>query len=110
MNILWIMLQAQQQGAGGGMGSMLILVVVMILFLWLMGGGQRKQAKKEQEFRNNMKKGDRVLFSGGIYGKVHEVGATTVEVEVANGTILTVEKNMIQPVPEPKQENTTTKK
>lgn len=92
------LLQAQQ---GGGMGSMLIMVVVIILMMWLMGGSQRKQAKRESEFRKNMKKGDRVLFSGGIYGKVHEIGETTVDVEVSNGTILTVEKSMVLPASQP---------
>ncbi|MCQ2299104.1 MAG: preprotein translocase subunit YajC [Bacteroidales bacterium] len=92
------LLQAQQ---GGGMGSMLIMVVVIILMMWLMGGSQRKQAKREAEFRKNMKKGDRVLFSGGIYGKVHEIGETTVDVEVSNGTILTVEKSMVLPASQP---------
>lgn len=91
----------QQQGKGGGMGSLLLILVVMILFMWLMGGSQRKQAKKEEEFRKSMKKGDRVTFSGGIYGKVHEVGATTVDVDINNGTIITVEKSMVTPVPEP---------
>lgn len=94
-----IILQAQQ-GQQGGMGSMLLIVVVMFVFMWLMGGSQRKQAKKEAEFRKQMKKGDRVLFSGGIYGKVHEVAETTVDIEVANGTVLTVQKNMVTPAPE----------
>ena len=93
--MLNIILQAQP--GNGGMGSMLIIVLVMILFMWLMGGSQRKQAKREAEFRKNMQKGDRVIFSGGIHGKVHEVGDTTVEVEITSGTILTVEKSMVQP-------------
>ncbi|MCR5423792.1 MAG: preprotein translocase subunit YajC [Bacteroidales bacterium] len=96
-----ILLEAPQ-GQGGGMGSMLLIIAVLFLFMWLMGGSQRKQAKKEQEFRSKMQKGDRVIFSGGIYGKVSEVGDTTVDVEVGNGIILTVEKNMIQPAPETK--------
>ena len=58
---------------------------------------QQKRAKEERKFREQLKKGDRVTFSGGIYGKIHEVGETTVEVEVSNGVILTVEKSMIQP-------------
>ena len=48
--------------------------------------------------REQLKKGDRVTFSGGIYGKVHAVEATTVDVEVSNGVILTVEKSYIQAV------------
>ena len=46
--------------------------------------------------REQLKKGDRVLFSGGIYGKVHSVEATTVDVEISNGVIVTVEKSFIQ--------------
>ena len=89
-----------QAANGGGMGSMLLMVLVLILLMWFMGSGQRKQAKKEKEFREKMQKGDRVMFSGGIYGKVHSVGETTVEIEVSNGTILTVEKSMVTPIPE----------
>lgn len=96
MNTLFIMLQAQQ-GQQGGMGSMLLIIGVMFLFMWLMGGSQRKQAKKEAEFRSQLKKGDRVKFAGGIYGKIVDVAETTVQVEVGNDTVLTVEKSMITP-------------
>ena len=44
------------------------------------------------------------MFSGGIYGKVHSVDEHTVDVEVSNGVVMTVEKSMIQPAPEPKTE------
>ena len=99
MNTMLVLLDGQAAN-GGGMGSMLLMVLVLILLMWFMGSGQRKQAKKEKEFREKMQKGDRVMFSGGIYGKVHSVGETTVEIEVSNGTILTVEKSMVTPIPE----------
>lgn len=98
-----ILLQAQQGGAGGG--SMWIWMIVILVLMWiLMMRPQRKKEKAEQQFRNSLKKGDRVVFSGGIYGKVHAVDTHTVEVEVSNGVIMTVEKSMIQPAPEPKTE------
>lgn len=97
-----ILLQAAQ-GQGGG--SMWIWMILILVVMWiLMLRPQRKKEKEEQKFRNELKKGDRVIFSGGIYGKVHSVDEHTVEVEVSNGTILTVEKNMIQPAPEAKVE------
>ena len=97
-----ILLQAAQ-GQGGG--SMWIWMILILVVMWiLMLRPQRKKEKEEQKFRNELKKGDRVIFSGGIYGKVHSVDEHTVEVEVSNGTILTVEKNMIQPAPEAKAE------
>jgi preprotein translocase subunit YajC len=61
---------------------------------------QHKHAKKEREFRENLKKGDRVSFSGGIYGKVHEIAENTIDVEIANDVVVTVEKSMVQPLPE----------
>lgn len=96
-----ILLQAQQ-GKGGGMWIWMIAILVL---MWvLMMRPQRKKEKEEQKFRAGLKKGDRVVFSGGIYGKVHSVDEHTVEVEVSNGVVMTVEKGMIQPAPEPKAE------
>lgn len=91
-----------QQTASGG-ASMWIWMILILVVMWiLMLRPQRKREKEERKFRQGLKKGDRVLFSGGIYGKVHSVGETSVEVEVSNGVLLTVEKSMIQPAPEPK--------
>ena len=43
-------------------------------------------------------------FSGGIYGKVHEVAEHTVDVEISNGVVVTVEKSMVQPLPQQTEE------
>ena len=97
-----ILLQAAQ---GGGMGSTWIWMIVILVVMWiLMMRPQRKKEKEEQKFRSGLKKGDRVIFSGGIYGKVQSVDEHTVEVEVSNGVVMTVEKSMIQPAPESKAE------
>lgn len=94
-----ILLQAQAQGNGGG--NMLLWIIIIFVIMWLlMIRPQQKQAKKEREFRESLKKGDRVSFSGGIYGKVHEIAEHTIDVEISNGVIVTVEKSMVQPVPE----------
>ena len=100
MNLQMILLEAQP-----GANSMWIWMIVILVVMWiLMMRPQRKKEKEEQKFRSGLKKGDRVVFSGGIYGKVHSVDEHTVEVEVANGVVMTVEKSMIQPAPEPKTE------
>lgn len=98
MNTLFLLLQAQ---GGNGGGSMLIWLIFIFVVMWLlMIRPQQKQAKKEREFRDSLKKGDRVSFSGGIYGKVHEIADHTIDVEISNGVVVTVEKSMVQPVPE----------
>ncbi len=101
MNILFVLLQANAGNGGGtgnpfgGLGMIILLFVVMWL---LMIRPQRKKAKQEAEMRENLKKGDRVIFSGGMYGKVHSVEATTVEIEISNNVIVTVEKSFVQAV------------
>lgn len=98
MNTLFVLLQAQ---GGNGGGNMLIWLILIFVVMWLlMIRPQQKQAKKEREFREALKKGDRVSFSGGIYGKVHEVAEHTIDVEISNGVVVTVEKSMVQPIPE----------
>ena len=75
------------------------MIILLFVVMWLlMIRPQNKKAKEEAKMREQLKTGDRVLFSGGIYGKVHSVAEKTVEVEVANGVILTVEKSFIQSV------------
>ncbi len=97
----FILLQDQPQG---GMGSSMIFIILILVVMWfLMLRPQRKKEKEERKFREGLQKGDRVLFSGGIYGKVHSVDTTTIEVEVSNGVIMTVEKSMVQPAPEEKK-------
>lgn len=91
------LLQAQGNGGGSMIGMLVLIFIIMYL---LMIRPQQKQAKKEKQFRESLKKGDRVSFSGGIYGKVHDVAEHTVDIEISNGVIVTVEKNMVQPVPE----------
>ena len=87
-------------GEDGNGGSLWRWMFAILVIMWLlMMRPQRKKEKEEQKFRAGLKKGDRVVFSGGIYGKVHSVGETTVEIEVSNGTILTVEKSMVTPIP-----------
>lgn len=99
MNMLnTILLQAQPQGGMGG-SSLIFIILIFVVMWFLMLRPQRKKEKEERKFRESLQKGDRVLFSGGIYGKVHSVDATTIEVEVSNGVIMTVEKSMVQPAP-----------
>lgn len=80
---------------------MLIWMIVFFVLIWLlMFRPQQKKAKEERKFRDELKSGDRVVLSSGIYGKVQGVSDTTVAVEVTNGVVLTVEKSMIMPLPE----------
>lgn len=100
MQILFTLLDGApaQQGSPFG-GSGLIMIILLFVVMWLlMIRPQNKKAKEEAKMREQLKKGDRVLFSGGMHGKVHSVDTNTVDIEIANGVIVTVEKSFIQSV------------
>lgn len=97
MNLLNIFLMAPQGGAagaqGGAGGSFIMLILIIVIFYFFMIRPQTKRQKEINEFRKNLKKGDKVLTVGGIYGKIAEVNETTVLLEVANGTTIKVDKS-----------------
>ena len=60
-----------QAAAGGSPYSSLIFIVLIIaVFYFFMIRPQQQQQKKLREERNNMQKGDSVITSGGLYGKI----------------------------------------
>ncbi len=71
----------------------IIMFGAIILVMWLfMFRPQRKQQKELQEFRNALKKGDKVVTVGGIYGEIVEVSEKTVLIKVDGDVKLRVDK------------------
>lgn len=68
------------------------MVLVMWLFMWRPEAKRRKQM---QDFRNGLKKGDKIITAGGIYGTVKEIKETTLLIEVDGNVTLRIDKNMV---------------
>ena len=96
MNIQSILLFAQPaaNGAKGGSGySMLFFLGLMILvFYFFMIRPQQKKQKQVQQFRENLKKGDKIVTIGGIHGKISDVQEGTFTIEIADNVKVTIEK------------------
>lgn len=74
---------------------MILMLVLIFVVMWLfMIRPQQKKQKEMQKFRDALKKGDKVVTVGGIYGTICEVkeGATTVLLEVDSNVKLRVDK------------------
>ena len=96
MNIQSILLFAQPaaEGAKGGSSyTMLIFLGLMILvfYLFIIRPQQKKQ-KQVQQFRENLKKGDKIVTIGGIHGKITDVQESTFTIEVSDNVKVTIEK------------------
>ena len=97
MNLLIILLQATTP-AQGGMGSysgILMMVLIFVVFYFFMIRPQSKRQKEIKKQREAMQPGDKVVTSGGIYGKVKEIKDTTVIVEIAENVRIKVDKNSV---------------
>ena len=96
-----ILLQAQAAGAGqqGGASSMSFWIMLILIFvvMWLfMIRPQRKQQKELENFRSSLKKGDKVVTAGGIYGTVADIQERTVLLKVDGEVKLRVDKASLQ--------------
>lgn len=92
-----ILLSAQSNAGGGGMG-MLIMMVVIFAIMWLfMIRPQQKRQKEIRKFQNSLQEGTKVITGGGLYGTVKRIdlAANIVEVEVARGVVVSVDKNYV---------------
>ena len=98
MNILAINLlqtAAGAQPAGGG-GMFWIMMILLFVIMWaFMIRPQRKQQKELEKFRNELKRGDKVVTAGGIYGIVDEIKEKSVLIKVDGDVKLRVDKNSI---------------
>ena len=99
MNSLFIPLQAQASGqaaaGGSSMSFFLMLILLFAVMYYFMIRPQRKQQKELEAFRSSLKKGDKVVTTGGIYGTVDEVSDRTVLIKVDGDVKLRMDKNSI---------------
>ena len=94
MNMFTI-LQAPQPAQGGGAMMWVMMALIFVVMWFFMIRPQRKQQKELQAFRDGLKKGDKVVTIGGIYGTVCEIKDTTVLIEVDNNVKIRVSKQAL---------------
>ena len=95
MNMMTI-LQAAPAAQAGSQWSMWIMFALIFVVMWFfMIRPQRKQQKELQNFRDSLKKGDKVVTIGGIYGTVCEIKEGSVLIEVDNNVKIRVSKQAL---------------
>ncbi len=91
-----IILMSQPQGSEANpLMSMLPLLLIVVVFYFFMIRPQMKRQKETRKFRESLAKGDKVVTTGGIYGKIVEVKETVIILEIAKDVNITVDKNGI---------------
>lgn len=89
------MLEAAPNPQGNGWMTMVMLVLIFVVMWLFMIRPQRKQQKELQEFRNSLKKGDKIVTAGGIYGTVVEVKENNLLVEIDKDVKIRIAKSSV---------------
>ncbi len=89
--------QATNGSEGGGnlFMSMLPIILIFVVFYFFLIRPQRKKQEEHQNMVNSLQKGNRVITSGGIKGKVVGVKEKEVVVKIAENVKIEVEKSYI---------------
>ncbi len=86
--------------AQAGWMNWVMILAIIVIFYFFMIRPQQKQRKETQKFHDSLAKGMKVITAGGIHGRVVEVDAATIVMEVATGVKIRVNKGSIYPSPE----------
>ena len=92
-----LILAAQAANQGSPMPMIIMMVAIFAIMWFFMIRPQQKKQKEIRAFQNALSVGDSVVTGGGIYGTVNHIDMTTnkVEVEIARGVVITVDKNYV---------------
>ena len=82
-------------GAAGGFVSLLPMVLIFVLFYFLLIRPQQKRAKQHKEMVSALKDGDEVVTAGGFFGTVVKVDDNVASVQIAENTVVKVQKSSI---------------
>ena len=75
--------------------SMLPLVLVFVVFYFFLIRPQTKRQKEHKEMVSKLAVGDEIVTAGGVLGKVTELGEQFVQVEVADGVKIKIQRHTI---------------
>ncbi len=97
-NFAYVFLMGQPAGSTGQSNPLvtfLPLILVFVVFYFFMIRPQMKKQKEMANYRSSLKKGDKVVTTGGIFGRVLEVKDNYVTIDVGGDVRLKVDKNAL---------------
>lgn len=84
-----------EQGGGGGFSFFIFLGLFFLIIYFFMIRPQQKKAKQQKNFLADLKKGDRIVTIGGIYGKIVDQNEETFLLEIDNNVKIRIDKSVI---------------
>ena len=102
-----------QGGAGegaGGFAGFIPLILMFVIFYFLLIRPQQKKSKDHRTMIGSLKKGDRIITSGGIHGRITGMDETTLTVEIADKVRVKVARGNVSGLSQPATQSQPDKK
>ena len=84
ISIAYAMGQGGAGQGGAGFGGFIPLILMFVIFYFLLIRPQQKRTKEHRQMIAELKKGDRIVTSGGIHGRITGLDDQTLTVEIAD--------------------------
>ena len=111
LNLIFLQAAPAAEGAQQSSWSFWVMMIaIFVIFYFFMIRPQQKKQKELQAQRDAIKKGDKVVTAGGIYGIIKEVNDTTFLVEVAKDVTIKIDKGSVYVAAEDAQQAQNTNK
>lgn len=95
MDSVYFLVAQAAESTGSLWGAMVPMVAIFAIFYFLLVWPMRKRQKALQKLVDELKRGDRVVTNGGIYGEVAAVEGNVIHLKVADNLKIRVAKSAI---------------
>ena len=92
------MAEAASAPASPGYSMLIMIGLFFAIMYFMIIRPQQKRQKEHQKLIGSLSKGDEVVTSGGMLGKILKVGENSIQVEVAEGVAIKLQKNSVTSV------------
>lgn len=89
---------ASHPGQSDGTFSLVMIVVIFVLFYFMLIRPQNRRAKEHKDLISSLKKGDEVITSGGLLGKVTSLDEQFIKISLAEGVEVSLQRGAISSV------------
>ncbi len=94
-DLLYIFLMAPTGEGKSPMTSLLPLLLIIVVFYFFMIRPQMRKQRELRNYRDALKKGDRIVTTGGIFGKINNISDNVITIDAGNNVLLKVDKSAI---------------
>ena len=83
---------------GGGMGMLVPMLLILAIFYFMMIRPQQRKEKARRKMIEELRAGAKIVFAGGLMGKIQEATEKTFKVEIAPGTVIEIARSSVTQV------------